>query len=567
MENCTVLIFSVLLLSAIVSSKIGIKNCDYIDRDTKLVTLLCPDSFDFSSKPCFSDLFESDSKEINRSKVELLKFRNKISEGSCDKINQIYRIFGNIRVLDLSYSGMPEQLVHQDLKFNYLEIFNASHNDLMFLTKTIFQHQPNLKLIDLSYNSIVEIDNTTFEQNKKLSEINLSHNALSSLNNVIFSHLHELKIIDLSFNQIEFIDVDAFWNNRKLITLRLFNNPLSRFDCNSFLPLKNLRFIEANLDNINELDLSCAGSSFIESDAEIVIRLPGVENELKCSKLQLNQVRRFSIAGHQLQNVKKVLALLGTALENLDLSSNYLGTVDSNTFRVFENLKHLKLSRANVYGLNDDVFQHQQLVELDISYNNMGNVNFDSLSRTLRHLSSLNIAGVQLTTVSKLLQLLSPSLESLDISSNFVGWLEGDEFQHMNNLNFLNLSNTRLGEFKFNTFHLTKLKSLDISYNHLGSLDFSLFARKFNHLEVLNLEANDLNGGLETITHRIFPKLTVLGISKNQFPCAHVAELITVKMPKLQLIYNPSNGDHIDGVDCVEKIPVPFWSTKIDHSP
>lgn len=554
MRNCNVLVFLVLLLSVIVSSKIDIKNCEYIDNDTKWVRLLCHEGFDFPRNPCFKDLFVNDSKEINRSKVKLLNFRKKTTEFHCDYpyIGQLYRIFGNIRILDLSYTGMPEQLINRDLKFDHLETFNASHNDLMFLTKTIFQYQPNLKIIDFSYNFIMEIDDATFDQNKKLSEINLSHNSLSSLNKVVFSDLRELKIVDLSFNQIEVIDLDAFRNNKKLKILRLFNNPLSRFDCNSFAPLKNLRLIEANLENINELDLSCAGLSFIESVAEIVISLPGVENKIKCPKSQLKQLHRFSIAGHQLQSTKEVLALLGTPLENLDLSSNHLGVVDSNTFEQFENLKHLKLSRSNVSGLNDNVFQHQQLVELDISYNDLKNVNFDSLSKTLGLLSSLSIAGGQLNDVRKVLRLLTPSLKSLDISSNYVGPLEMDIFQHLNNLHFLNLSDTLLRNFTFSNFHQSQLKSLDISSNFMRFVDFSLFARRFNDLKVLNLERNGFYSGLETITQQIFPKLELLGISKNDFSCKNLANFIE-KMPKLRFIHNPSSDKHIDGVDCVEQ--------------
>lgn len=112
------------------------------------------------------------------------------------------------------------------------------------------------------------------------------------------------------------------------------------------------------------------------------------------------------------------------------------------------------------------------------------------------------------------------------------------------------MSNTDLSNFNFGTFyHQTKLESLDISYNKLYTVDFTAFARKFNDLRILNLEGNQLEN-INTITHRRFPKLTLLGLSNNRLSCGYLADFVE-NWPTLKFIYNPSNKPHIDGVNCL----------------
>lgn len=120
------------------------------------------------------------------------------------------------------------------------------------------------------------------------------------------------------------------------------------------------------------------------------------------------------------------------------------------------------------------------------------------------------------------------------------------------NLKKLNLSQTNLQNFDFQTFYQQRnLTNLDLSHNHLKRVDFHLFLRNFEKLSVLNLEGNNLTE-LDSVTRSHFPMLSLLGISRNNFTCDYLVEFL-LQWPNLKLIDNPANQIHIGGVDCVHR--------------
>lgn len=502
------------------------------------------------------ELFTNRSEVIYRSKVKRLNIKSNSINGARSEF-LIDRLFENIHELDYSFANSPN--LYTSLKFRYLKKFNASHGILTSLSKQNFEGQSNLREINFSYNFISVLDEGTFDQNIKLSTINLSYNMLPKVDRKSFSKLIELKVLDLSFNQIEAIDEVAFENNEKLELLKLEMNPLKRFDCKTFSSLTAMNLFTATLDDIVELDLSCAFCSFKPSpdSDEFIIGLFIDENILHLGIKHLASLRHFNVAGKQYLDVSKISSLLGPLLESLDLSSSYLGELKADTFERFKKLESLKLSDTNLSFSDVNPFCHQtDLKVLDISYNNLTSVNITQLDGTLQNLVELNIAGSQIPSVWQLLQMLSPSIQSLDLSYMNSPWNYTDDktFQRFTNLRSLNLSHTGLVNFQFETFyHLSKLESLDISYNNLEDVDFSLFVRNFNNLRVLNLGGNRLTT-IDSITKSIFPKLVTLGLFNNQFYCWYMASFLE-HWPHLTLISNPTNKTRIDGTDCMMRNP------------
>lgn len=138
----------------------------------------------------------------------------------------------------------------------------------------------------------------------------------------------------------------------------------------------------------------------------------------------------------------------------------------------------------------------------------------------------------------------------MDLSANFIGKMSKKMFETFNNLQYLNLSHTNLSNFGFHTFyHLKNLRVLDLSYNRLGTVDFHLLFRNFKNLNTLNLEGNDLVQ-IDCVNRSNFPKLSFIGLSKNQFSCEYLARFLR-QWDDLQVFHNPSDQTHIDGVDCM----------------
>lgn len=536
--------------------------CDYIDGG-ETVRIKCFNEHYAGYSQCLSDVTNTESSEYHRSQVKRLQI---MFGSACENLDSspLDGFFWNIRHLD--YSRTNTLTLYSNLRFRFLEVFDASHNELAALTPDIFAGQLNLREIDFSFNFISLIEPETFDQNHELSQINLAHNSLATVDRDTFSSLTKLKRLDLSFNQIVEIDRNAFEMNVELEELKLQMNPLKRFDCHFFTNLENLRAFDVSLNNAIEMDLSDAKCKFLPTDddtnesdensSKFQIHLNQIENKFDISKVGVSELRHLNLAEMNIRNVGNVLESLGASLERLDISSNHLGALTSNTFIGFQHLTHLKLSNTNLSlavtaatGTNP-FDQLTELIALDLSNNNLASINFSVLSSTLSRLIEFNIANCHIGNVLTVLEFLSPALESLNLAFNSLQSINTRTFQRFENLKLLNLSHTHLKQFEFCMFfHQNQLKVLDLSYNRWNEVDFSLFIRKMKNLEVLNLEGNHLHT-VHALTPAIFPQLHALGLSKNQFSCEYLAKFL-IAWPNLNLVHNPTKEAHIDGIDCV----------------
>lgn len=237
-------------------------------------------------------------------------------------------------------------------------------------------------------------------------------------------------------------------------------------------------------------------------------------------------------------------------IEEINFSFNKISKIDNLAFVKNTALKKLNLKHNNLLSLSPSALLAQvQLIDLDLSFNPMEKLDPDSFADIFRKLTGFSMGGLQLENTVDILNALNPSIERLDISQNLLGPLNETTFKNFDQLGWLNISDTQLSNFEFGTFyHQRSLRSLDISYNHLGPLNFTLFFRHFVNLKLLNLEGNDLTE-VDTVTKIVFPAIEIFGLSRNNFSCNYLANFL-YQFPRVKLIYNPSNGPNIDGVDC-----------------
>lgn len=642
MNNQILCVFFLIQFSIInVCRGTEIRDCFYIDYNPYYIQLVCDNSVQKDS--CFTSNFGHQGYNYVR----------QLKTGTCtgNRLNEtLSDTFHSLQTFDISFHGI-DAITSDDLKFQNLRIFNASHNELPSLIGSIFINTPQIFEVDFSFNKISEISADGFNGTTKLLRITLSNNKIVTLNSEAFVNLRELIKLDLSNNLIETIAKDTFQNNHKLEILHLENNPMKRVDCNIFYQFISTVVMYVSWANIDKLDANCMkGRSSLEIEfSSDKVNFRAMQRDRYIFPLPVimgikgytPNIRQFNISGNRVQSVGELITKLGTTIETLDASLNYFtkNLLNGDIFRKLINLKYLSLSHTEISIIYYDTFStlvemmtldlsgnsitsldanlfrnnskmkvlHLQynpltridcnillplknsvsvditwdaVIELDtsclmnllqINLNNEvtfraigSNAELNCTIKNFKTLKNIRFAGNKLQNIPKLIDELGPWIESLDISSNFVGELNTTTFEKLNNLHHLNLSNTQLLNFGFSTFyHQNKLKSLDISFNHLREVDFTLLFRNFKNLEILNLEGNDLTN-IDSVTRTHFPKLSSLGISKNRFSCHYLAKFL-LPWQNLHLFHNPSNQTQIDGVDCVHDVKTETTKDIAEH--
>lgn len=189
----------------------------------KSVRLVCENKT--QRKPsCQSPNFQLNSTKLKKSEVI------KLNTGGCTSETlqmDFCEIFENLRVLDISGYGM----LNQSLNCEFLEVFNASRNE------------------------IVKIPDGFFDQSPNLVEIVLAHNSIEKLVDVTFYGLRRLKKVDLSFNSIAEIDENLFASNKQLEEIYIQHNRIESFQCSNW-PNK-IKFVDGSFNNLHSIELMC----------------------------------------------------------------------------------------------------------------------------------------------------------------------------------------------------------------------------------------------------------------------------------------------------------------------
>lgn len=345
------------------------------------------------------------------------------------KFMKIIEYFGNLAHLSLSNMHLTNVTFNAtESKLKVLELYGNQLSSLSFDGK--FEY---LEKFDASHNNLIEIQPSIFNSIPNVADINLSYNKISTFASETFSNLEHLQILDLSNNLIQLIDGKLFENDKELKKLQLENNSITRIDCNMFdlFSLQedtkkqtnegNVGNFEDNWRNLIEIDLSCMKNSLAIdlNDKNGVIFRRDDNLGFRCSKKTLQNLKYLNISGLHLQNTPKLLEFLGSSLQTLDVSANFIGKINVQTFEKLTNLQVLQLSQTNLTNFGFETFyHHRKLHILDLSYNQLKKLNFTLLFRNFKYLNTLNLEGNCLTEVDTVTKLIFPNLTALAISKN-----------------------------------------------------------------------------------------------------------------------------------------------------
>lgn len=476
-------------------------HCQSYDGKSQYFQYFCKHIDEMRPENCSKTRFLVESLHVSRLQIQ-----------GCDLDSVAYAMAAcsNVHILDISRSGY-ESLDSFDLKHPELKTFNASHNQLQSIKMNFFGRAPSLIECDFSHNKLEMV--RPFTGVDELRRLHLSHNNISSIDDDAFSQLTWLEYVDLSHNKLNRIRASVYWNLIHLKKLHLEANPIDTLNCENLLKTKTVAvYITWNAVEFLSTDCEAAQLRIVSSSPrEGFFPARNGNYELHCNQRSFTNLISFTAGHNQIENVADVIPCLGSAVVGLYLDGNFIGAFNSNKFRFeqFINLKELSLRDTELTAFDFALLAKQTLLRtLDISNNSLKRVDNIGTSHALDNLIEFAAAQNCFENVSEIIENLTPSIKTLDLSSNFIGTINGSVFQRLRGLEVLHLRNTSLQIPDFSAFEqLESLETLDISFNDLSKTNFTslLLPVRFSavpinytqtprheHLRTLNLSHTNL---------------------------------------------------------------------------
>lgn len=479
--------------------------------------------------------------EIDYSHNKLESFHLNEFDGA-SKLKRIHLTHNFIRSLN------PEDFANV-LELEYIDL---SHNQIQYYWADVFRDSIQLKTLNLEFNPIEYFNCRDFFKLSKasvhISWENFQHLILKFCDEVKFDVVitseregflatskgkYEIHCDEGSFEHVTYFSIAP--NQIKDVSMLMQCLSLSVEDIS--LDGSSLGKVEpAMIRRFTNLKrLSLRGSHLTEFDFTLLINQRKLE-ELDISNNHLKFLRnvalsqfspnltRFIAAGNEFENVTEILRYLTPSIRSLDLSGSFVGKANVTTFDRLKQLTELKLRRTGLV-ISDSVNPFEQLqglTELDISYNNLEKVDFKLLSTTLNRSKTFRANNCNIKNILAVTQHLGASLETLDLSGNFLGDLNATTFKRVTNLENLFLDNAYITNFEWDSLkRQMKLLDLRITNNKLNRIDLGAISTS---LRWLNLEGNELIE-IKNLTKQHFPSLESLKVSNNQLSCKALAQL------------------------------------------
>ncbi|XP_069552575.1 toll-like receptor 13 [Brachyistius frenatus] len=348
-------------------------------------------------------------------------------------------------------------------------------NGLKSIPSDMFASCVNVTKLDLAGNKLVNIDENAFTFMRSLRILNLNRNKLTSVPAAI-QNRPTLDELDLSKNNISELRRHDFANQTLLRKLSLYNNIIPVLPQDVFRDLNRLQTLKLQTSQITKLN-----GAF---------------------KKYLPNLKRLHLNGNKLSGIKPGEFKGLRSLENLSLHDNEIKTLVKESFTGLTNLTEILL-QSNLLTkeeLKTGAFNALiNLRRLDLSSNHIIYKDNSLLPHPpfskLSHLEELNVPSQRRRARARLPQ-------------NF---LEG-----LGNLLLFRIRTSQLVELHTGMFkHTPRLQTLDVSSNDLRYLDSKLFA-PLQNLSALYMSRASLQS-LDFLIDAKLTKLEFLQVRKNQY--------------------------------------------------
>ncbi|KHJ91426.1 leucine Rich repeat-containing domain protein [Oesophagostomum dentatum] len=379
-----------------------------------------------------------------------------------------------LQVLDLDGNNISALHSHPEVHFKNDIRLVLRNNKIQTLTSTSFKSFRKFKELDLSYNQLMDklqilklnnnrirtIDTMTFAELRNLRHLDLSNNEISWIHPQAFSNMPALETLLLDNNRLEGIDRSAFHRIARIETLSLSHNQLKSFSCEQLGSVQTIYNLNIAHNRIAQIDLTCILRSLVRLDLGHnfleTIRKNMMDGADRLLEITLRNNGILELQGHTFSCCPK--------LSVIDLSHNHLKTIQKGAFTDQELLSRLDISFNALQTFQHGCFGKNNLLNLDVAFNELTKVPTEALQSTSACLSSLNL------------------------DKNRIRALESSQFHGLHNLTRLVISRNFIESIEDAAFeHLPALKYLDISHNPISTWSPTAFRDMSSSMDSLNL--------------------------------------------------------------------------------
>lgn len=323
-----------------------------------------PDGYSYSTKPNLTKI------DLSHNRIRIIEAGDFIGLGnlrhldlSSNILKEVpsapFQLLTNLTYLSLARNNMSTLVPRLFMGLGRLEVLDLSENPLSGanITGDNFQDIPKLKVLRMEKCQLSSISLDTWEKLSNLEELHLQDNQLTILFSYHFRHLRQLKTLNLDGNFIHTIRDKAFSG------LYLRHLGLSR---NNLKTLPSCAFCDVL--SIQSLDLS--GNHFTQFDSELLA--PVSKTLIVLSAAQNTHLTDASISIARLlfpliavQIIKLPWCRINDSLpeetfvrlsrlETLDLSGNYISSVNARWIKPLLHLESLDLSGNRLHSIDEE---------------------------------------------------------------------------------------------------------------------------------------------------------------------------------------------------------------------
>ena len=428
----------------------------------------------------------------------------------------------NVETRNSEWSSAMVMEVEKDafMGLNDLRKLNLTKNNLWTLPPSAFCGLASLTTLNLSTNYLQDVSDLGFASSDQIAcriplrIVDLSSNSFSKLSHKAFGQLKKLEYLNLEGNNLNVVDDDALGGLNTLRILKLSDNHLVA------LPpelLSQSGYIQELYLQNNSLS-ALAPRIFHGLKHLLVLNLS--RNEISDNLLSpetfssLVRLMVVDLSYNQIREVKQNVLNGLTSLQLLDLSHNQLTSIHRRIFLSLRNLHTLKLSHNAIDRLHPQSFAGLRVLSsLSLERNKLKKINEEVLANCTS-LTTLVLSGNLFNQVPRGLRVLS-KLKTIDLSYNFIDKLDNSSLSGLNpDLYGISLAGNGISKFNASVFvPISKVEVLNLANNEIDKLQQGVF-NEVPKLRMLRLDHNrlkDINGILVGLAD-----LQWLNVSSNQ---------------------------------------------------